>query len=132
MRGPFFGDVDVRQAMSYAFPRDRILKEVYFDIGQPMASVIHPDQPEYNHDRSPWPYDLAKAKALLDQCWLAWMRMVMVSLKKMIDGEKKKFEITMSLRAHNKETPRLVSIYQQSLQQLGIKLEMKAMSGLII
>ena len=36
-----------------------------------MASVLHPDQPEYNQDLEPWPFDMVAAatKLLAEAGW---------------------------------------------------------------
>ncbi|WP_213765526.1 ABC transporter substrate-binding protein [Caballeronia sp. dw_19] len=59
---------EVRQALNYAIDKDAFVKTVLQGIGEPLASGISRHYP-YGADRSlqPYPYDPAKARALLAQ-----------------------------------------------------------------
>lgn len=59
---------EVRQALNYAIDKDAFVKTVLVGIGEPLASGISRHYP-YGADRSlkPYPYDPAKARALLAQ-----------------------------------------------------------------
>ena len=59
-------DVNVRQALNYATDKDAIIKSVYFGQAQPMNAPI--PLGTYVDKQSPgYPYDLAKAQALMQQ-----------------------------------------------------------------
>lgn len=64
-RSPF-SNVKVRQALSYALDTNAIIKSVLYGIGEPLGTMISNYYP-YGADRSikPYPYDPAKARALL-------------------------------------------------------------------
>lgn len=61
-----FGNVKVRQALSYALDTNAIIKSVLYGVGEPLGTMISNYYP-YGADRSikPYPYDPAKARALL-------------------------------------------------------------------
>ncbi|SAK49796.1 glutathione ABC transporter substrate-binding protein GsiB [Caballeronia pedi] len=63
-----FSNVQVRQALSYALDTSAIIKSVLYGVGEPLGTMISNYYP-YGSDRSikPYPYDPAKARALLAQ-----------------------------------------------------------------
>ncbi|PON10530.1 hypothetical protein C2W62_49580, partial [Candidatus Entotheonella serta] len=69
-----FNDVRFRQAMSLAINRDEVNELVYLDQGAPIqATPAHPDTVAFitdEHKTAYTQYDVAKAKALLDEMGL--------------------------------------------------------------
>jgi peptide/nickel transport system substrate-binding protein len=60
-----FDDMRVRQAFNYAVDRQAIIKGVLQGAGYELASVLRPGMLGYDASIKPYPYDPAKAKALL-------------------------------------------------------------------
>lgn len=60
---------DVRQALSYALDKDRILRESLQGDGQVIYSPILPGFPGYKEDIEKTPYNLSQANDLLDENW---------------------------------------------------------------
>jgi peptide/nickel transport system substrate-binding protein len=56
---------EVRQALNYAIDKDSIVQNLLGGFGQPLAGPLSPLVLGYNADVKPYPYDQAKAKALL-------------------------------------------------------------------
>jgi ABC-type transport system substrate-binding protein len=63
-RGPLV-DARVRQAINYAIDVDRIIERLISGRGTRAAGVVPPALGGYDKSRRPYPYDPAKAKALL-------------------------------------------------------------------
>ena len=61
---PWFGDKSVRQAMNYAVDKDAIVKHLLSGFGEASGQAI-PKMFGYNEAVKPYPFDLAKAKALM-------------------------------------------------------------------
>jgi len=59
-----FQDIRVRQAIAHAINRDEAIA-VYDNNARPSCLMVIPDAEPYNSDYCPYPYDVAKAKALL-------------------------------------------------------------------
>jgi len=60
-----FDNVKVRQAVNYAINRDALIR-IYGGLGQPTENILPPTYPQYKkHDL--YPYDLAKAKKLIQE-----------------------------------------------------------------
>jgi peptide/nickel transport system substrate-binding protein len=65
-RAPF-GDVHVRQAISYAIDRQAMVKAVLYGNGTAAGSLLSPGTPFYDQNAGGPTFDLAKAKAALAQ-----------------------------------------------------------------
>ncbi len=59
-----FNDIRVRQALNYAIDKNAFVKVVFSGFGEPLDAPIPPDL-AFHVKQGPWPYDPAKAKALL-------------------------------------------------------------------
>lgn len=66
-KGVPFRDKRVRQAMNYAIDRDSIITNLVNGITKPASQPANPATFGYNPDVKPYPYDPAKAKALLTE-----------------------------------------------------------------
>lgn len=68
---PPFNDLKVRQAIAHAIDRRFIQQRVFFGLGKiatgPVSQYLGP---QYNKDVPKYPYDVAKANALLDEAGL--------------------------------------------------------------
>ena len=58
-------DVRVRRALNYAFNKQLILDVMFEGTIEPTGQIAHPQAFGYNPDIAPYPYDPARAKALL-------------------------------------------------------------------
>jgi ABC-type transport system substrate-binding protein len=64
---PLLGNKYVRQAMSYAIPRDRICNDILGShVAAPANQIYPPGWPWHNADLDPIPYDIEKAKSLME------------------------------------------------------------------
>jgi peptide/nickel transport system substrate-binding protein len=64
VRVPPFDNLKVRQAVNYAINREALIR-IYGGLGQPTEQVLPPTYPQYKKI-SMYPYDLAKAKQLVE------------------------------------------------------------------
>ncbi len=100
-------DRRVRQAMNYAINKEAMLKVVFFGIGNPSSGMVPSSTPHaFPAGNVPYPYDLARAKALLAEAGYP-------------DG----FEISIDTLAGNADDVALSATLQQMWGQIGIKLE---------
>ncbi|MFW0797181.1 ABC transporter substrate-binding protein [Gordonia sp. CPCC 205515] len=60
-------DRRVREAIDYSIDRDGIVKALFQGLGRPAAQLVAPGVVGYNEQLTPTPYDLAKAKELIDE-----------------------------------------------------------------
>jgi len=115
---PLFKDPRVRQAMALALDRERILKEVFLNHGRLVASPISPPMRwAFDSGLRPWPYDVAKAKALLAEAGAKMENGVLA-----LNGQPYKFKILVDIG--NPTRKQLGLIAQQQWQELGMQPQM--------
>lgn len=124
LRRPLFADKRVRHAFAYAMPKERLIKEVWFGLGRPQIGPIHLDNPYFNRELKDFPYDPARAKALLAEAGWAdtdhdgW-------LDKEIDGKRVPFRCTVKYIANNPVWDAALLVYRDELRRIGIDFEPK-------
>ena len=102
-----FDDLRVRQALNMAINKERIIR-IINGRATPATQVLPPLMPGYDKDYAGYPYDVAKAKALLKEAGVP-------------DG------FATTLYAMNADpNPRIAQAIQQDLAAVGIKAEIKA------
>lgn len=116
---PFFTDRNVRRAMAHAYDRERILREVSYNLYLPSNGIFDTEHWAYNPDVKPIDYDLEKAAQLLDQAgWLVsdedgWRY-------KDIQGTPVKFEFTMTFPTTYADARRMANIFRADLRKIGV------------
>jgi peptide/nickel transport system substrate-binding protein len=60
-----FSDKRVRQALSHLVDKRNVCDKLLLGLADPVESPIYPGRPEFNANLPTWPFDPAKAKALL-------------------------------------------------------------------
>jgi ABC-type transport system substrate-binding protein len=122
MRRPPFDDVRVRQAMSHAFPKERIIRDVYLGLGQPVLSDVLADSPYCNRALTPYAFDLAKAKALLAEA--GWTDSDGDGLlDKLVEGKRAPFSFVVSYYANSPEWDNTLMIFRNELRTIGVAME---------
>lgn len=122
MRRDFFKDKRVRQAMTYAFPKQRIIDEVYYGIGRPQVTNVHPDSIYYNPNLKDYNFDLKKAAALLEEA--GWTDSDNDGVRdKMINGQKKDFKFEVKYYANSVEWDSTLIIFKNELLKIGVVMD---------
>lgn len=72
IKTPFFEDVRVRKAMSYAFDYKEMFDVILFNLAEPSYGIFHPLNPAFPKDaKPPYQQDLSKSIALLTEAgWI--------------------------------------------------------------
>ena len=109
-----FDDVRVRQAINYAINKQEIIDGVLLGLGEPVASPYKPGTRWSNPSLKPYPYDPAKAKALLKAAGYEDHDGDGIIDK---DGKPFSFEI---LTNQNKEREMTGVLIQRRLKEVGI------------
>jgi peptide/nickel transport system substrate-binding protein len=98
----------VRQALNYAANKDAIIQIVTHGVGTPMTSFMSSATPLHAGDKPLYPYDLAKAKALMTEA-----------------GFPSGFSTSLLIRAGNQDEMGMGTALQQMWAAIGVKLELK-------
>jgi peptide/nickel transport system substrate-binding protein len=111
LRDPILGDVRVRQALAYALNRQPIIEYLLRGFARPAVSVLPPESWAYDANLPAYPYDPARARALLDQAGYAEHGGV-------------RFHLTMKTSSIE-STRLLTAVLQQQLREVGIVLDIR-------
>ncbi|MBI1903302.1 MAG: peptide ABC transporter substrate-binding protein [Planctomycetia bacterium] len=124
---PYFSDLKVRQAMSYAFHHDEMLKVHCYGLFEPCTGIFHPEswmmasQPK----RPPQKQDLDKAEDLLDAAGWEFDPSLGVRAKT-IGGKKVPFKFTMLVR-NSADRVAICELLKQNLQSIGVEVSIAAL-----
>lgn len=114
-----FNDIRVRKAFNYAIDKQEIIDGVLLGLGEPVSSPYKPGTRWSNPNLSPYPYDPAKAKALLAEAGYIDHDGDGVVDK---DGQPLRFEI---LTNQNKEREMTAVLIQRRLKDVGVDVSIR-------
>ena len=109
---PPFDKKEVRQAINMALDRDSILKEVFLGAGQKAKNPIPPTIWSYDDSIKDYPYDPAKAKAMLEAAG--------------VKDLKSDLWYMPVQRPYNPNAKRMAEMMQADLAKVGISVELKS------
>jgi len=125
---PFFADPRVRLAMAHAYDRERVLRDVSYNLYIPSNGIFDAQHWAYNPEVELIQYDLERAAQLLDEAgWTVntddgWRY-------KTIDGTPVKFEFIMSFPLTFEDARRMAEIYRDSLRRIGVGFKNKVIEN---
>ena len=121
LRKPMFQDKRVRRALTHAFDADRLLSEVFMNLGARTTGPMPTFLPFYNHEVPSVAFDLDAAAALLDEA--GWTDSDGDGLRdKEIDGERVKFEFNLTVYGSSNEYRTAGTIFKEDLSQIGVRM----------
>ena len=119
---PRFSDKRVRQALTYACNRQEICEKIFNKRYEPMGPPIFPRSEEADPNLKPYPFDLEKAKQLLDEA--GWMLNETTGIReKVIDGETVELKFKEYWPGPNPEFQAVLDHYKNDLQTIGVIME---------
>lgn len=122
-KNPKLADKRVRQALSMAFDYETFNKVFLYGMSERTVSPIHPMKNYYNKDIVPYPYDLQKASALLEEA--GWIDEDGDGTReKEIDGETIPFTLEFKYSGGSKVAENMGLMLKKIYSQLGIQLEL--------
>ena len=124
VKSPYFADKRVRQAMSYAFDYDEMLKTIYYSLYDPGRGTFHPSSWMFPRN-GPQPYEqnLDKAEDLLDEA--GWTDSDGDGIRdKEIEGRKVPFEFTV-LCAPFEDRIQTCTLLKECLDGIGVRCNVK-------
>lgn len=122
---PALRDVAVRRAMAYATDQQKMIELVYGGMATPGTTLVPPSSAYYNPDVTTYPYDLAKANALLDEA--GYVDTNGDDVRNMPGGGE---ELIFNLNFDTDPNySRQAEILDESFKQIGIKLEIAPMES---
>jgi peptide/nickel transport system substrate-binding protein len=120
MKDPRFADKKVRQAIAFAIDKDELVEGVLLGLGSPANGPFKKDMWVYNQNVQPYPFDQAKAKALLAEA--GWKDSDSDGL---LDKDGQPFQFTVMTNQGNKVREQTGLIIQARLAEIGIKMNLR-------
>jgi len=116
MRDPVVRDKRVRHAIGYAINREAIVTYLRRGLARPAVGLVPPQAWAFEPDVRTFPFDPARAKALLDEAGYPDP-----------DGDGPQPRLRLSLKISTNEETRLQStVIQQDLRRVGIDLDLRS------
>ncbi len=119
LEDPRFADRRVRQALTHAINKEEIIQGVLLGLGQEATGPYKPGTWFYNPEVPRFPYDPARAKALLAEA--GWRPNAEGVLEK--DG--KPFEFTILTNQGNTIREQAAQIIQRRLKEVGVRVKIR-------
>ncbi|MBM4075999.1 MAG: peptide ABC transporter substrate-binding protein, partial [Planctomycetes bacterium] len=128
---PYFSDKRVRQAMSYAFDHEELLKTLLYGLYQPCNGMFHHASAWCPPNAAPsYQQNLDRAEELLQQAGWSDSDGDGV-LDKQIDGKLIKFEFTVNC-ADAAERVAICNLLRESLDQIGVKCNVRPLEFTVL
>lgn len=124
LRDPLLSDPRVRNALAMAFDRDSIIRSLYRGQARAISGPFTPDQWAFDPSVTPLTYDAARATALLKEAGWADSNGDGV-----LDRGGRPLSFNMLVPAGSQAAMEQTQIYQQGLQKIGVKLEIRPLEG---
>ena len=119
---PQLSDKRVRQALSMALDYETINKVINYNLSSRTVGPVHPNKPYYNKNITPYPFDLNKAKALLDAS--GWNDADGNGVReKMIDGQSVPMKLTFLLPAGSEAAENIALMMKNNMAKIGVEIE---------
>ena len=116
---PYFSSKKVRQAMTMAIDRRKIIDNILNGMGQELTGPFFIKGIAYDSSIAPWPYDPQTARRLLEE--EGWFDIDGDGiLKKMIDGNKVPFNFSLTYFVKNPTTSAICESIATAFKELGI------------
>ncbi len=119
---PLFQDRRVRTALTHLIDRERILKEVYYGLGQVISGPFFVKSPYNDPDLLPLPFDIARGKALLAEA--GWSDS---DGDGVLDRDGRKFEFTILQVADHPIQQRMLPIIKEDMARAGVVMSIQTL-----
>jgi len=121
---PLFASKKVRQAMTYAIDRKRIIKQFLSELGIEITGTFYRYSPDYDPTIVPLEFDPERAKRLLEE--EGWFDTEGDGIiKKTIDGKRVPFTFELTFYAKNALIKSIADYAVTMLKEVGIQVNLK-------
>ena len=120
LRNPLFADAKVRRALTMLIDREKIRKDVYFDLVETATGPFSPTSSYTDPEIKPWPYDPSAAKKLLAEA--GWRD---EDGDGILEKDGRKFSFTMLQAATSPTQQRMMPMIKETLAAAGIDMKIQ-------
>ncbi|MBR2364763.1 MAG: hypothetical protein IKA79_06140 [Lentisphaeria bacterium] len=118
-KNPLFKDKKVRQALSYLVNREKLLKDIYFDLADIVTGPFAPGTSACDPAIKPYPFDIAKAAAMLDE--LGWKDSDGDGIR---DKQGKKLSFTVVFPGSSTLYRKMLPVIREDMAKAGVRMEL--------
>jgi peptide/nickel transport system substrate-binding protein len=116
---PYFQSKKVRQALTMAIDRQRIIQQNLNGLGIEINGTFYRYSPDYDASITPWPYDLTKARQLLEE--EGWFDSTGNGvIDKTVEGKSVPFRFSLTYFVKNAVVRSICESVATGLKELGI------------
>jgi peptide/nickel transport system substrate-binding protein len=116
---PFFKSAKIRRALTMAIDRQRIIQQYLNGMAMEITGPLYPFDKAYDKNIKPWPYDVQKAKQLLEEeGWYDHNGDGIID--KVIDGQDVPFRFTLTYISRSTLGKNIAEFIATSLKEIGI------------
>lgn len=124
MKSPILSDKKVRKAMNYVIDKDLIREVIMYGYAVPVTGPFHPTKSYYNNDIPHYPFDLEKAKALLDEA--GWKDTDQDGIRdKVINGKKTPFSVSVKYNQGNSRRENTALMLSENGKKIGLDIKVE-------
>lgn len=121
---PFFKSKKVRQALTMAIDRQRIIKQILNGMGEEITGTFYLYSSAYDKSISPWPFDPQRARRQLEE--EGWYdRNGDGIIDKMIDGKLTDFRFNLTYYVKDSTGKSICEYVSTALKEVGISCNLK-------
>jgi len=121
LRNKRLQDRNVRLALAYLYPMEKVVRDILFGLAVPHNGPVHRWEPHWVKDMGWFPYDVEKAKQLLDEA--GWKANAQGVREKVVDGEKLELRLKLLYATQSPAARDMAQLYAQSALEAGIMIE---------
>jgi peptide/nickel transport system substrate-binding protein len=119
---PYLSDKRVRQALAHAFPAEEFLRTNYKNLARRVSGPSPYSSAAYDHSLEPYPYDLEKARELLEEAGY-----YDTDGNQIVDKDGRDLVLEFMMPSGNDASKNLGLVMQENFALVGIKLEFAAL-----
>ena len=124
MARPLFKDREIRQALTLAIDRKRLIEQVLFNLGAEINGPFLSSSSAYDASLKPWPFDPRQARYLLEKAgWRA--SNVDGVLTKVVDGVRQRFSFALTYYVKNPIAQAIAQFVALSLKEIGVECRLR-------
>ncbi|MEZ5980291.1 MAG: ABC transporter substrate-binding protein [Planctomycetota bacterium] len=116
---PYLSDKRVRQAFAHAFPFDDYLRTNYKNLARQITGPFPYSSAAYDHSVEPFPYDLDRAKELLEEAGF-----YDTDGNGIVDKDGRDLEIGFMMPSGNDASTSLGLVMQDNFAKIGVKVDL--------
>ncbi len=127
LTNPLFQDRNVRVALSHLVDRDRIVKDIYYGLANPVSGPLFSGSPFYDSSIKPYEFNVELAKKMLAEA--GWQDS---DNDGVLDKDGKVFRFTLIYPNVNTIFQKLLPILKEDMAKAGIQLDILALEWSVI